>query len=66
MRIAGKASGRAFTNAMRRKWTREKDLAAYLGYEFKTGGCDGEAYVPVVAGGKVRHPFDPSEDPVER
>ena len=53
MRIAGKASGRAFTEAMRRKFTGEKDLAAFLDYEFRMRGCDSSAYVPVIAGGDV-------------
>lgn len=52
MRMAGKISGRAFTNAMRRQWTKEKDLGAFLDYEFKLGGCEATAYVPVVAGGQ--------------
>lgn len=52
MRIAGKISGRAFTNAMRRQWTKEKDLGAFLDYDFKIGGCEATAYVPVVAGGQ--------------
>jgi intermediate cleaving peptidase 55 len=52
MRMAGKISGRAFTNSMRRHWTQEKDLGAYLDYEFKIGGCETTAYVPVVAGGE--------------
>ncbi|KAF8864766.1 hypothetical protein BDZ45DRAFT_613321 [Acephala macrosclerotiorum] len=52
MRMAGKFSGRAFTNAMRQQWTKEKDLGAYLDYDFKMLGCDTTAYVPVVAGGK--------------
>jgi intermediate cleaving peptidase 55 len=52
MRFAGKVSGRAFTNAMRRRFTKEKDLAAFLDYEFKIGGCDASAYVPVIAGGQ--------------
>jgi len=52
MRLAGKFSGRAFTNAMRRQWTEEKDLGAFLDYEFKIGGCDAAAYVPVIAGGQ--------------
>ncbi|KAI9709668.1 MAG: hypothetical protein M1812_007646 [Candelaria pacifica] len=51
MRFAGRASGRAFTLAMRQKFTREKDLAAFLDYQFKVYGCDTNAYVPVVAGG---------------
>ena len=53
MRKAGQASGRSFTEAMRHVWTKEKDLAAFLEYMFKRRGCDGSAYVPVVAGGKV-------------
>jgi intermediate cleaving peptidase 55 len=52
MRLAGKYSGRAFTNAMRRQWSKEKDLGAFLDYEFKIGGCDTTAYVPVIAGGQ--------------
>jgi intermediate cleaving peptidase 55 len=52
MRMAGKISGRAFTNAMRRQWNQEKDLGAFLDYDFKRGGCEATAYVPVVAGGK--------------
>jgi intermediate cleaving peptidase 55 len=52
MRMAGKISGRAFTNAMRRQWNQEKDLGAFLDYDFKIGGCEATAYVPVVAGGK--------------
>jgi intermediate cleaving peptidase 55 len=52
MRLAGKISGRAFTNSMRRQFTKEKHLGAFLDYEFKTGGCDASAYVPVIAGGR--------------
>lgn len=52
MRLAGRASGRAFTDAMRQPWTTEKDLNAFLEYTFKRKGCDTSAYVPVVAGGK--------------
>lgn len=54
MRKAGQASGRAYTDAMRQGWTKEKDLAAYLDYQFRMRGCDGSAYIPVVAGGQVR------------
>ncbi len=54
MRKAGQASGRAYTEAMRQTWRKEKDLAAYLDYRFRTWGCDCSAYVPVVAGGQVR------------
>ena len=53
MREAGRASGRAFTEAMRQAWTSEKDLAAFLEYKFKRNGCEASAYVPVVAGGQV-------------
>ncbi|MCJ1419499.1 hypothetical protein MMC32_005854 [Xylographa parallela] len=52
MRKAGQDSGRAFTDAMRQEWTREKDLGNYLEYEFRRHGCDGSAYVPVIAGGE--------------
>lgn len=52
MRQAGRISGLAFTNAMRRQWHKEKDLGAFFDYEFRTRGCDTSAYVPVVAGGK--------------
>jgi len=52
MRLAGKISGRSYTNAMRRQWTKEKDLAAFFDYDFKIGGCETAAYVPVVAGGE--------------
>lgn len=51
MRKAGKESGRALTNAMRRHWKYEKDLAAFLDYEYHRTGLDGSAYIPVVAGG---------------
>lgn len=53
MRKAGQISGRAFTNAMKEEWNYEKDLQAFLEFRFKLGGCDGSAYVPVVAGGMV-------------
>lgn len=52
MRKAGQTSGRAFTGAMRHSWTKEKDLAAFMDYTFKRNGCDGAAYIPVVAGGR--------------
>ncbi len=52
MRLAGKYSGRAITNAMRRQWTKEKDLHAFLDYDFKACGCDTTAYIPVIAGGQ--------------
>ncbi|OJD28084.1 hypothetical protein ACJ73_00511 [Blastomyces percursus] len=52
MRKAGQASGRAFTEAMRKGFTKEKDIHAFLEYHFKMNGCDGPAFVPVVAGGQ--------------
>ena len=52
MRRAGQISGRAITEAMRQPWTREKDLHAFLDYQFTINGCDGPAYIPVIAGGE--------------
>ncbi|KAL1970044.1 hypothetical protein VTN77DRAFT_6449 [Rasamsonia byssochlamydoides] len=52
LRRAGQASGRAFTESMRQNFTTEKDLSAFLQYQFKMQGCDGSAFVPVVAGGR--------------
>lgn len=52
MRTAGKMSGRSYNEAMRRGFVGEKELADFLEYEFKKHGCDGSAYVPVVAGGE--------------
>ncbi|KAI0813082.1 peptidase M24, structural domain-containing protein [Xylaria sp. FL0064] len=51
MRHAGQQSGRAITAAMRLPWTSEKQLAAFLEYTYQTSGLDGQAYIPVVAGG---------------
>lgn len=56
MRRLGQASGRAFTEAMRQDFTREKDLYSFLEYQFKVNGCDTNAFVPVVAGGQVNFP----------
>ena len=52
MRRAGSISGAVFTEAMRSSYQSEKQLWADVAYGFKTQGLDGEAYVPVVAGGK--------------
>jgi intermediate cleaving peptidase 55 len=57
MRRLGQASGRAFTEAMRQNFTREKDLYSFLEYQFKVNGCDTNAFVPVVAGGQVNFPI---------
>lgn len=52
MRHAGHVSGRAYASAMRRAWSTEKALCSHLSHGFEQDGCDGIAYVPVVAGGK--------------
>jgi intermediate cleaving peptidase 55 len=52
MRRAGQVSGRALTAAMARPWETERQLHSWLDYTFATTGCDGPAYVPVVAGGR--------------
>ncbi|KAF8419439.1 peptidase M24, structural domain-containing protein [Tirmania nivea] len=52
MRLAGRASGRGFNKAMSRRWRSEAELWAYLAWRFRVGGCEKEAYVPVVAGGR--------------
>jgi intermediate cleaving peptidase 55 len=57
MRRLGQAAGRAFTESMRHDFTKEKDLYSFLEYQFKVNGCDGNAFVPVVAGGQVSLPF---------
>lgn len=56
MRKAGKISGRAFNMAMQKSFTKENELWAFLEYNFKVGGCERSAYVPVVAGGRVCSP----------
>ncbi|UNI18208.1 Intermediate cleaving peptidase 55 [Purpureocillium takamizusanense] len=52
MRKAGQISGRAITEAMRQPWAQEKHLHAFLDYQLSINGCDGPAYIPVVAGGE--------------
>jgi len=52
MRRAGTISGVVITEAMRNNHKTEKQLWADLAYGFKSQGLDGEAYVPVIAGGK--------------
>lgn len=53
LRRVGQASGRAFTESMRLTFSKEKALTSFLEYNFKVNGCDGSAFVPVVAGGSV-------------
>ena len=52
MRRAGTISGAVITEAMRNTYTTETQLWADLAYGFKTQGLNGEAYVPVIGGGK--------------
>jgi intermediate cleaving peptidase 55 len=51
MRKAGSISGAVTTEAMKNTYTTEKQLWADLAYGYRSNGLDGEAYVPVVAGG---------------
>jgi intermediate cleaving peptidase 55 len=52
MRLAGSASGTVITTSINNTPHTESQLWAYLSYGFKSSGLLGEAYVPVVAGGK--------------
>ena len=52
MRKAGSVSGAVVTEAMAGTPRSEKQLWADLEYGFKSQGLDGEAYVPVIAGGQ--------------
>ncbi|KAJ5190924.1 uncharacterized protein N7498_009909 [Penicillium cinerascens] len=52
LRRLGQASGRSFTESMRRTFSTEKELSSFLEYQFKVHGADGSAFVPVVAGGQ--------------
>jgi intermediate cleaving peptidase 55 len=51
MRIAGRASGLAFTETMRHPFTQESHLAAFLTHQFHLHGCTATAFEPVTAGG---------------
>lgn len=53
MREAGRISGNAFNEVIRRGLRKERDVEATLDWLFRMGGCEKSAYVPVVAGGKV-------------
>lgn len=55
MRYAGQQAGRAHTNAMRKEWQDEKKLAVFLRSEMMGERCEDEAYIPVVAGGRVSY-----------
>ncbi|KAK4580040.1 aminopeptidase [Recurvomyces mirabilis] len=52
MRHAASVSGAVITEAMKTAYRTEKQLWADLAYGFRTQGLDGEAYVPVIAGGE--------------
>jgi intermediate cleaving peptidase 55 len=52
MRRASDVSGIVMTQAMQGTYTSEKQLWADLSYGYRSQGLDGEAYVPVIAGGK--------------
>jgi intermediate cleaving peptidase 55 len=52
MRKAGSVSGAVITEAMRNSYDTEKQLWADLSYGFRSQGLDGDAYIPVVAGGE--------------
>ena len=54
MRRIGQATGRTFQGVMSRDWKYESEIEAWMEYDFRKRGMDGSAYVPVVAGGRVR------------
>ena len=51
MRHAGTISGAVITEAMRKPYDTEKQLWADLSHGFRSYGLEGEAYLPVIAGG---------------
>ncbi|KAF2227345.1 peptidase M24 [Elsinoe ampelina] len=51
MRKAGRLSGQTYSEAMKQRYSTEKELWTDMAYGFKKRGLDGEAYIPVVAGG---------------
>lgn len=59
LRRVGQATGRSFQDAMRQGgWKSERELMAFLQWRHVSNGCEGNAYVPIVAGGKnalVKH-----------
>lgn len=52
MRQAGRISSIAFNETMKAKLQSEHQISATLDYNFRIGGCEKSAYVPVVAGGE--------------
>ncbi|EHN02752.1 YER078C-like protein [Saccharomyces cerevisiae x Saccharomyces kudriavzevii VIN7] len=51
MRRAGQISGRSFNQAFAKRFRNERTLDSFLHYKFVSGGCDKDAYIPVVATG---------------
>lgn len=51
MRRAGQISGRSFNQAFAKRFRNERTLDSFLHYKFISGGCDKDAYIPVVATG---------------
>ncbi|CCK72793.1 aminopeptidase KNAG_0L01730 [Huiozyma naganishii CBS 8797] len=51
MRRAGQISGRSYNQAFAKRFRNERSLASFLEYKFISGGCDKNAYIPVVATG---------------
>ncbi|KAK9479644.1 peptidase M24, structural domain-containing protein [Lipomyces japonicus] len=49
---AGKISSHAINKAYGVRFQKEAELNAFLDYQFKIGGCENIAYIPVIAGGK--------------
>lgn len=52
MRRAGQISGKSYNQAFAKRIRNERTLASFLEYNFISGGCDGNAYIPVVATGE--------------
>ena len=51
MRRAGQISGKSYNQAFATKFRNERTLSSFLEYHFISGGCDKNAYIPVVATG---------------
>lgn len=52
MRRAGQISGKSYNQAFAKRIRNERTLASFLEFNFISGGCDGNAYIPVVATGE--------------
>lgn len=51
MRRAGQISGKSYNQAFAKAFCNERTLATFLEYKFISGGCNKNAYFPVVASG---------------